>query len=161
MKLADGKDPSQITGLTDKTVMELIAETGLDLQKNWKTEKHFVSWSCLSPTKHQSGKSNKRRFKKGKTKVGQIFREAAQSIANTKYSALGGFYRRIKAKKGGLVANKATARKIAVLFYNVMTKGADYVEEGLISYQRKFKEQQIQRLQKQAKYLGLQLVPAQ
>ena len=158
MKLTDGKDPSQITGLNDKTLMEAIAETGIDLEANWRTEKHFVSWACLSPSKHQSGKSNKKRRQKGKTKIGQIFRESAQSIANSKHSALAGFYRRIKAKKGGLVANKATARKIAILYYNVMTKGIDYVEQGLISYQEKFKEQQIKMLHKRAKSLGIKVI---
>jgi hypothetical protein len=33
MKLTHGKEPSQITGLTDKTLLELIAETGTDLSK--------------------------------------------------------------------------------------------------------------------------------
>lgn len=157
MKLTQGRDPSQVIGLTDKSLLLQIAETGLDLSR-WKTEKHFTSWLCLSPTKHESGKSNKRRKKKGNTKAGQIFREAAFSVANSKHSALGGFYRRIKAKKGYRVAIKATARKIAVLYYNTMTKGIEFVEQGLILYQQKFKEQQIKRLQKQAKYLGLQLI---
>jgi len=157
MKLTGGKDPSQITGLSDKALLELISETGTDLSK-WKTEKHFTSWLCLSPSKHQSGKSNKKRKKKGNTKAGQIFRNAAYSITNSKYSALTAFHHRIKAKKGSLVAIKATARKLAVLYYRVMTEGIDFVEQGLIAYQQKFKEQQIKRLQKQAKHLGLQLI---
>ena len=158
MKLTGGKDPSQIIGLTDKNLLLQIGETGVDLSR-WKTEKHFTSWLCLCPTKHESGKSNKRRKKKGNTKAGQIFREAAFSVANSSHSALGGFYRRIKAKKGHKVAIKATARKIAVLYYNAMTKGIQYVEDGLILYQQKFKEQQIKRLHKQAKHFGLQLIP--
>jgi transposase len=157
MKLTEGRDPSQVIGLTDKTLLLQISETGLELNK-WKTEKHFTSWLCLSPTKHQSGKSNKKRKKKGNTKAGQIFREAALAVASSTHSALGGFYRRIKAKKGHRVAIKATARKIAVLYYNVMTKGIEFVEQGLILYQQKFKEQQIKRLQKQAKHFGLQLI---
>ena len=157
MKLTGGKDPSQITGLSDKALLELISETGTDLSK-WKTEKHFTSWLCLSPSKHQSGKSNKKRKKKGNTKAGQIFRNAAYSITNSKYSALTAFHHRIKAKKGSLVAIKATARKLAVLYYRVMIEGIDFVEKGLIAYQQNFKEQQIKRLQKQAKHLGLQLI---
>ena len=156
MKLTGGKNPSEVTGLSDKALMELLSETGTDLSK-WKTEKHFTSWLCLSPSKHQSGKSNKKRKKKGSTKAGQIFRNAAYSIANSKYSALSAFHNRIKAKKGSLVAIKATARKLAVLYYRVMTEGIDYVEQGLIAYQQKYKEQQIRRLQKQAKHLGLLL----
>jgi len=74
----------------------------------------FIAWTFT--IKHQSGKSNKKPKKECNTQAGQIIREAAQSIANSKHSALSGFYRKIKAKKGGLVANKATARKIAIIF---------------------------------------------
>ena len=160
MIITEGKDPAQITGLSDKSLLELIAETGTNLQDTWKTEKHFTSWLCLSPGKNQSGKRNKKSKKKGHTRAGQIFRNAAYSIVNSKYSALAGFYHRVKAKKGPMVAIKALARKIAVLYYNIMTKGIKYVEQGLINYQKKFKEQQLKRLQKQAKQLGLQLVAA-
>ena len=158
MQLTGGIDPSQITGFTDKTIMELVSEIGLDVSK-WKTEKQFTSWLGLSPSKHQSGKSNKKRKRNIHTKAGQIFRQAALSIANSKHSALSGFYRRIKAKKGWLIAIKATARKLAVLYYNIMSKGTEYVEHGLIAYQQIFKEQQMKRLTKQAQHLGLQLVP--
>ena len=160
MIITGGKDPAQITGLSDKSLLELIAETGTNLQDTWKTEKHFTSWLCLSPGKNQSGKRNKKSKKKGHTRAGQIFRNAAYSIVNSKYSALAGFYHRIKSKKGAKIAIKALARKIAVLYYNIMTKGIEYVEQGLINYQEKFKEQQLKRLQKQAKQLGLQLVAA-
>ena len=54
MKLTDGKDASQIPGLTDQTFMKLIAEVGLDMEK-WPTVKHFTSWLGLAPNKHQSG----------------------------------------------------------------------------------------------------------
>ena len=158
MKLTGGNDPSQITGLTDKTLMELIAETGTDLSK-WKTEKHFTSWLCLAPGKHQSGKKNKKKNKKGHTKAGQIFRNAAYSLTKSKHTAIGAFYHRIKAKKGPVIAIKATARKIAVLFYNIMTKGIEFVENGITAYQQKVKEQQLKHLQRQAMQLGLKLLP--
>lgn len=157
--LTGGKDPSHITGLSDKTFMEIVAETGLDLAAHWKTEKHFTSWLGLAPNMHQSGKSNKKRKVKNNSTAGQIFREAALSIANSKHSALSAFYKRIKAKKGFKVALKATARKIAVLYYNIMTKGHDFVEQGIIKYQQRFKEQQLDRLHKLAKVFGMQLTP--
>jgi transposase len=139
--------------------MEIVAETGLDLAAHWKTEKHFTSWLALAPNMHQSGKGNKKRKIKKHSTAGQIFREAALSIANSKHSALSAFYKRIKAKKGFKVALKATARKIAVLYYNIMTKGHDFVELGIIKYQQRFKEQQLDRLHKQAKAFGMQLTP--
>ena len=109
---------------------------------------------------HQSGKSNKRRKVKKNSKAGQIFREAALSIANGKNSELSGFYKRIRAHKGFKTAIKATARKIAVLYYNLLTKGFEYVEHGIELYQERFKEQQLRLLKKRAHAFGLQLIPA-
>jgi transposase len=158
MKMTGGNDPSRITGLTDKTLLELIAETGTDLQKHWITEKHFSSWAALSPNMHQSGKTNKKRKLKKNSRAGQIFREAALSIAASKHSALSVFYKRMKAKKGFLHALKATARKIAVLYYRILTKGLTFVEHGIELYQQKLKEQQLRLLHKKAKSLGFQLI---
>ena len=160
MKMTGGNDPSQITGLTDKTLLELMAETGTHLQEHWATEKHFASWVALAPTMHQSGKSNRRKRIKKHSRAGQIFREAALSIAASKHSALSAFYKRMKARKGFFHALKATARKLAVLYYRVMTKGLAYVERGIDLYQQKFKEQQLRLLHKKAKALGMQLLPA-
>lgn len=158
MKITEGKDPSQITGLTDKTLLELIAETGPNLQDHWVTEKHFTSWAALAPSMYQSGKMNKKKKIKKNSRTGQIFREAALSIAASKKSALHGFYARMKSKKGFRHALKATARKIAVLYYRIMTKGIAFVEHGLEVYQQKQIEQQKRFILKKATSLGLKLV---
>ena len=34
---------------------------------------------------------------------------------------------------------KAAARKLAVIYYNVMTKGVEYVEYGINNYEQKIK----------------------
>ncbi|MCL4547772.1 MAG: transposase, partial [Bacteroidetes bacterium] len=134
MQLTDGKDASQITGLTDSTLLQVISEVGTDLSR-FPTEKHFTSWLGLSPNSHQSGLTNKKKKFKRHTSAGQIFRLAAQAIAQSKHLALTSFYHRIKARKGSLGAIKATARKIAVIFYNVMTKGIEFVEQGIKQYE--------------------------
>ena len=138
--------------------INLIAETGTNLQKHWMTEKHFSSWAALSPNMHQSGKTNKKRKIKKNSRAGQIFREAALSIAASEHSGLSAFYKLMKAKKGFLHALKATARKIAVLYYRIMTKGLAFVEHGIQLYQQKLKEQQLRLLRKKAHSFGLQLV---
>lgn len=158
MKLTQGKDPSQITGLTDSTLLQVISEVGTDLSR-FPSEKHFTSWLGLAPNSHQSGLRNKKKRFKRHTSAGQIFRLAAQAIAQSKHLALTSFYHRIKARKGSLGAIKATARKIAVIFYNVMTKEMEFVEQGIKLYEQKIKERQIKYLQKQAKRLGLILAP--
>jgi len=45
-------------------------------------------------------------------------------------TALGAFYRRLSARAGKSKAVTATARKIAVLFYNALRHGMDYVDPG-------------------------------
>jgi len=156
--MTSGRDVSQIVGLTDLSVMKLLAEVGTNVDA-WKTEKHFTSWLGLAPNIHQSGNTRKRKGRRPKTLAGQIFREAATSIGQSKYLALGGFYRRIKARSGAMVANVATARKIAVLFYNTLKFGSNYVEEGLLKYEERYKEQMQKGLMKKAEKLGFQLVP--
>lgn len=158
MQLTGGKDASQITGLTDSTLLQIISEVGTDLSR-FPTEKHFTSWLGLAPNSHQSGLTNKKKKFKRHTSAGQIFRLAAQAIAQSKHLALTSFYHRIKARKGSLGAIKATARKIAVIFYNVMTKGIEFVEQGIKLYEQKIKERQLKYLHKQAKRFGLTLSP--
>ncbi|HEY0667859.1 MAG TPA: hypothetical protein VGD22_06760, partial [Sphingobacteriaceae bacterium] len=84
-----------------------------------------------------------------------------QSIGQSKHLALGGFYRRIKARSGGLVANVATARKLAVLFYNTLKFGVQFVEEGLSKYEEQYKKRMQRSLIKKAKTLGFELVPVE
>ncbi|MFB3138341.1 MAG: IS110 family transposase [Phycisphaerales bacterium] len=157
MKLTGGRDASQLPGLTDLTLMKLISEVGTDMSR-WPSAKHFVSWLGLSPGVHQSGKRRWRRRSRRKSRAGQIFRESAQSLAGSKHLALGGFYRRLRAKRGPAIAIVATARKLAIMFYNVLRYGMAYVEQGLHRYEQRYKEQIIRSLQRRAKALGLQLV---
>ena len=154
MKLTGGRDASQLPGLT---LMKLISEVGTDMSR-WPSAKHFVAWLGLSPGVHQSGKRRWRRRSRRKSRAGQIFRESAQSLAGSKHLALGGFYRRLRAKRGPAIAIVATARKLAIMFYNVLRYGMAYVEQGLHRYEQRYKEQIIRSLQRRAKALGLQLV---
>ncbi len=156
LRLTEGKDASQLPGLTDYSVIRIIAEVGLDL-KEWKTEKNFVSWLGLAPKRYSSGKMRRRYKGKQQTAAGQIFKEAAQSILNSKYIGLGSFARKIKSRKGPQIAIKATARKLAVLYYHAITKGMEYVEKGIIEYNKQAKFTEEQRLRKQAYRLGFSL----
>lgn len=93
------------------------------------------------------------------TRVGQIFRTAAQSLAGSKHAALGQFYRKWKARKGPKIAMKAVARKLAVMLYNILRHGIEYVEIGIRQYGeqcRRTLERQVTRL---AKRLNMSLVP--
>jgi transposase len=50
---------------------------------------------------------------------------------------LGAFYRRLSARIGKAKAVTATARKIAVLFYNAVRRGMDYADPGAAYYEER------------------------
>jgi len=157
LKIFSGTDATKLPGITDYTWLQLYAEVGKDL-KNWPTEKHFTSWLGLAPGQHQSGKKNKSRNKKYRPKAGQIFRQIAQSLIESKKIALGAFGRRLKSKRGPGIAVKATARKLAVLYWRIMVNGCEYVEKGIKTYEEQMQMQKERWLHKNAKDLGYQVV---
>jgi transposase len=63
------------------------------------------------------------------------------------------------ARRGGLVANKALARKLATLFWRVMVKGLDFVETGVAQYEARVLETKHRILHRLARQLGQQIVP--
>lgn len=156
LRIFSGKDATVLPGISDYNWLELLSEVGTDLNK-WKTEKHFTSWLGLAPKQHNSGKRNKNYKSKGSPKAGLIFRQAAAGLLNSKHIALGVFGRKIRAKKGGLVAIKAVARKLAVLYYKLQTKGLEYVEKGIADYEDKLLEQKRKGIIKAASKLGLNM----
>ena len=159
-QLCGNRDLTQLPGFTDYSLMRLIAEVGIDLSI-FPSPKHFTSWLKLAPGQRRSGKSRKRVRAKDSPRAGQIFREMAQSLIQSKRYALGAFGRRIRAKKGPAVAIKALARKLAVLFYHAMTKGIDFVEQGIEKYQQQLKQQKINAFLKQAQKFGISIDPQQ
>jgi transposase len=160
LALTGGRDWRVLPGFTDYTLLRLIGEVGTDMSR-WKSAAHFTSWLGLTPRKAQSGKRTRRVRGRPKTRAGQILRVAARAVGNSKYLALGGFYRRIRGRASAAVANVATARKLAVLFYNFLRHGLDYVERGLAHYEKQFQQRTVQRLDHTAKKLGFMLSPIQ
>lgn len=157
LKLSEGKDPINIAGITDYSFLQIMSEVGVNMNP-WRTEKHFTSWLKLAPMKASSGKKSKRLTMKRHNNAGQLFRNLAQGILNSKHLALGSFGRRIRARRGSSVAIKAIARKIATYYYRVMTQGAEFVEKGIENYEQYQRDLQIKHLHKMAVKFNLHLV---
>jgi transposase len=157
LKIFDGKDATSLSGITDYTWMRLLSESGTDLSR-WETEKHYTSWLGLAPGQHRSGKMKKNKRKSGRPKAGQIFREAAQSLLSSKNIALGAFGRRLRSRKGAPIAIKAIARKLAIMYWRIMVKGADFVEKGIQNYEAQLMAQKQRSLIRLAKELKMQVV---
>jgi hypothetical protein len=153
----NGVNLCTIAGINDSTMLRLLGEVGNNMSR-FPTVKHFVSWLGLSPKNKQSGKM-KRRVKSSKGNcAGEIFRLSAQALSTSKHNAIGAFIRRLKGRKGAPVAVKAGARKIAIAFYNALTKGLDYVEEGAVQYQAAFVKREIKALHHLAQKYNYDLI---
>lgn len=136
-----------INGIGGLTALSIYAETGPDLNR-FKNEKHFVSWLGLAPNnKISGGKIISSRVPKKKHYAGQVFRMAAMSLRNNK-DPLGDYYRRIRSAAGKQKAIVAPARKLAVIYYQMMTNKTAYNPQSLIEYQEKYKKQKIKNLEK-------------
>jgi len=157
-RLCSGRDATQIPGLSVYLVLQLISEVGTDMTR-WDSEKHFASWLGLAGGHKQSGK-RKGSIKAHRNRAGRLFCLAARALAQTVDKALGGFYRRLRGRVGGLAANVALARKLALLFYRLLRYGMDYVEKGLQAYEAKVVETEARLLRKLAKKQGFILMPA-
>ncbi len=157
-RLCGQKDPTSLPGVADYVLLQLIGEVGTDLGKNWKSEKHFTAWLGLAPGSKQSGKRRGSQ-KRSRNRAGRLFCIIARSVGRSVDKALGGFYRRLKGRRGGLVANLALARKLAELFWRLMVHGRAYVEEGLKKYEEKVAQTEQRLLQKLARKYNLILQP--
>lgn len=151
-----GKDLTQIHGIGPYLALKLIGECGDDLSA-WPTAKHFTSWLCLAPSnKISGGKVLSSRTRRSGSRAAALLRLAAVTIGRTE-TALGAFYRRLSARIGKAKAVTATARKIAVLFYNALRHGADYVDPGATYYETRYRDRVIENLQRRAKAFGFVL----
>lgn len=95
---------------------------------------------------------------KKKNKAGQAFLMAAFALQRSD-NWLGEFYRRVKAKNGPAVANKATARKLSLIFYDMVKDKMEFSPISIDTYNQHFKERRMKYIQNQALKLGLSLVP--
>jgi transposase len=152
-----GRDLTQIHGLGAYTVLRLIGECGDDMTK-WRTAKHFTSWLSLAPgNKVSGGKLLSSKTRRSSSRAAALLRIAAVNVGRTQ-TALGAFYRRLAARVGKAKAVTATARKLAVLFYNAIRLGRDYLDPGANYYEERYRRRVIRGLHRRAAQLGLLLV---
>ena len=111
-----GIDLTQIDSIEGNTALTVISEIGLDMSR-WPTEKHFGSWLGLAPgSKVSGGKRLSGRTKPSANRAAAALRLAAQSL-NQSQSALGAYFRRLKARLGAPKALTAAAYKLARIVY--------------------------------------------
>ncbi len=138
-----GVDLMAIEGVSHATVMAVMSEVGLEGFKKFETAKQFTSWLHLSPnTKITGGKVINSHIPKGGSRLKISLRNAANSIGNLKDSHLSDFFKRILYKTDRATAISATARKLGVIIWNMITKREAYkppTEYLLLDQKRKLK----------------------
>ncbi len=153
-----GVDLTQIPGLSSLTAHGLIAETGLTMEK-FASARHFASWLGLCPDNRISGGTLLgTRTRDVPSRAAHMFRLAAQALHAAK-SALGDYFRRMRARLGAPEAITATAHKLARIYYAIVKHRTPYDETKLIGTPEVQARQHRQRLEKQAAKLGFALTP--
>jgi len=148
----EGVDLMEIEGFSHSTILSLISEVGLEGIKRFPTAKQFASWLRLAPNnKKTGGKIISSKVPKGSNRLKIALRNAANAIGNLKDSTpLRDFFQRISFKKGRVSAISATARKLAVIIWNMVTKGTRYMNpEGYLFLDQKRKLGLVKRIKKQ------------
>ncbi len=151
-----GVDLTQIHGMGPSLSLKLVGECGTDLRA-WPSAKHFTSWLCLAPgNKISGGKVLSSRTRRSSSRAAALLRLAAVTIGRSD-TALGAFYRRLAARAGKAKAVTATARKIAVLFYNTLRHGMTYQDPGAAHYEERYRNRVLGNLKRRAKSFGYDL----
>jgi transposase len=126
--------------LAERDVQRLMTVTGIDMTvaleisaaigaiSRFPSPDKMVSYFGLNPTVRQSGlqpAKHGRITKQGRAHARAMLVEAAWAAAKTP-GPLRAFFLRIRARRGEQIAAVATARKLAVLAWHLLTKQEDY-----------------------------------
>jgi len=153
-----GVDLTRIDALNPHSVLKILSETGTDMSR-WPSAKHFASWLGLSPGNRVSGG---KRIGKSKTtpsanRAAAALRMAAQSL-HASQSALGGFFRRQKARLGSPKAVTAAAHKLARIFFSMLKNKTAYDAPDINYYEEQYRKRVMANLRKRAAQMGFELV---
>jgi len=151
-QMFEGTDLLAIEGMSYSTVLALMSEVGVDGIKKFPTAKQFASWLRLAPNnKVSGGKILSSKVPKGSNRLKIALRNAANAIGNLKDSTpLRDFFQRISFRKGRVSAISATARKLAIIIWNMVVKGTPYINpEGYLFLDQKRKLGLVKRIKSQ------------
>lgn len=125
----EGVDLLAIEGVSHSTVLTLMSEVGHGIHK-FESAKQFTSWLRLAPNnKISGGRILSNKTPKGSNRLKIALRQAANVVGNLKDTGLSNFFKRIAFRKGRTSAISATARKLAVIIWNMLVKKVSYKPE--------------------------------
>jgi transposase len=129
-----------IPGVDMITAATMVAAIG-DISR-FPTSRHLVGYLGLDARVRQSGASAARTgriSKEGSAEARRVLVEAAWS-AKRAPGPLRAFGQRVQARRGSQIATVAVARKIAVLCWQLLTRGEDYAHHRPTLHRRKLRK---------------------
>lgn len=151
-QMFEGIDFLAIEGMSYSTVLALMSEIGIDGIRKFPSSKHFTSWLRLAPNnKVSGGKVLSSKVPKGSNRLKIALRNAANCIGNLKEpTPLRVFFLRINFRKGRTSAISATARKLAVIIWNMVVNNVPYNNpDGYLYLDQKRKLGLVKRIKNQ------------
>lgn len=139
-------------------LLNIIAEVGQEIHK-FHSAKAFAKWLGFTPTnKSSGGKILSKKTLKNKSSLPITFRMVANAIGNIKkHNPLTNFFHKIAYRTSRIKAVTATARKVAVITYNMITKKEEFEENKTQTSIEKLKENQIKKIQKNILKFGINM----
>lgn len=158
-----GVNLHEIPGLGRTAILALMSEVGESIHR-FTSAKAFAKWLGFIPNNKASGgkvlsrKTGPPVRLKNKSNLPNTFRQVANSIGNMKGSnPLVNFFRRVAFKSSRTKAITATARKVAVLVYTLLTKREAYQPEKMERDKEQVKVMQIKKIRKNLHKFGISL----
>jgi transposase len=150
-----GTDLFAIQGISHTTVLCLLTNMGHDIHR-FSSAKSFAAWLRLVPNnKISGGKIISNCTAKGRNYIAVALRQAANSIGNQKDHDLTPFFKRIAFRKGRVAAVTATARKLAIIIWNMITKLQPYKRNEIIINNEKYKANHLKQIERRIGALRL------
>ncbi len=140
------------------SIYTLFGELGRDLSR-FPTAKHFASWLGLCPDNRVSGgRVLAAKTRAVRSRAAYALRMAAQTLHHS-HSALGAYYRRMRARLGAPKAITAAAHKLARILYHLLTTQQAYNDSVFAEYEGQYQQRRVRRLHREAQALGYTLTP--
>lgn len=148
---------SAIDGVSRSTLLTLVSEVGDNFEK-FRSSAAFASWAGLCPNnKVSGGKVLSRHTPKRSNPVANALKKAANVIGNLKSGGLNQFFKRVAYKHGRVHAITATARKLAVIIWNMVSKKEPFKYLTDEVYADKIRRHKIKHLKRQMKLHGFKI----
>ena len=155
-----GVDLTAIPGLSAQAVLTFFCEVGPQITR-FPSSKHFASWLGLCPDNRISGgKILSSKTRNVRCRLANALRMAATTLYRS-HSALGDYFRRLRARLGSPAAITAAAHKLARILFAMLRDRRSFDPQLLGILNEKHLRRRQNSLRKYAASLGFELVPIQ